>query len=107
MTITLYGLSTCDQCKRALEAAGRPARFRDVRAEPLGEDEVAEIVRAFGDRVINRQSTTWRGFSEFLRLSEPEVQIAAQPAVMKRPVIRDGETWFLGWDEDVQAALLQ
>ena len=108
MTITLYGLSTCDQCKRALralEAAGRPARFRDVRAEPLGEDEVAEIVRAFGDRVINRQSTTWRGFSEFLRLSEPEVQIAAQPAVMKRPVIRDGARWHLGWDAAVQAEL--
>jgi arsenate reductase-like glutaredoxin family protein len=55
--------------------------------------------------LVNRQSTTYRGFSDFLRESEPEAQIAAQPTVMKRPVIR-AEKWHLGWDADVQAALL-
>ena len=36
----------------------------------------------------------------------PEAQIAAQPAVMKRPVIDTGEKLLLGWGDDVQAALL-
>lgn len=106
----LYGLSTCDACKKALRAirdAGREVAFRDVRAEPLSEAEIAAIVRAFGDRAVNRQSTTYRGFSDFLRASEPEAQIAAQPAVLKRPVIRDGDRWFLGWDEGVETALLE
>jgi arsenate reductase (glutaredoxin) len=105
----LFGIPTCDSCKKALkalEATGREVTFRDVRAAPLSETEIAEIVREFGDRVINRQSTTYRGFSDFLKLSEPEAQIAAQPTVMKRPVIRDGDSWHLGWDDDVQAALL-
>ncbi|MCY1127787.1 hypothetical protein OU426_13060 [Frigidibacter sp. RF13] len=105
----LFGIPTCDSCKkamRALEAAGREVTFRDVRAAPLSEAEIAVIVREFGDRVINKQSTTYRGFSDFLKLSEPEAQIASQPTVMKRPVIRDGEQWHLGWDEEVQAALL-
>ncbi|MEZ5885659.1 MAG: ArsC/Spx/MgsR family protein [Paracoccaceae bacterium] len=105
----LFGIPTCDSCKKALkalEASGREVTFRDVRAAPLSETEIAEIVREFGDRVINRQSTTYRGFSDFLKLSEPEAQIAAQPTVMKRPVIRDGDSWHLGWDDDVQAALL-
>ncbi len=104
----LYGIPTCDSCKKALKAleqAGRAVTFRDIRAEPLTAAEIAEIVTEFGERVINRQSTTYRGFSDFLRLSEPEAQIAAQPTVMKRPLIRDGAEWHLGWDEAVAARL--
>lgn len=105
----LYGIPTCDTCKKALkaiEAAGKTVSFRDVRATPLSDAEIAEIVREFGDRVINKQSTTYRGFTDFLKLSEPEAQIAAQPTVMKRPVIRTDEGWHLGWDDTVQARVL-
>jgi arsenate reductase (glutaredoxin) len=105
----LYGIATCDTCKKAqkaLERAGHSVTFRDVRVNPLTTAEVAELVTEFGDRLINRQSTTYRSFSDFLRESEAEVQIAAQPTVMKRPVIRDGDKMWLGWDDDVQAALL-
>lgn len=100
--IVLYGIATCDTCKKArkaLEAGGARVAFRDVRAEPLTEAEIAEFVAAFGDAIINRQSTTWRGASEFLRQSEPEAQLAAQPTLMKRPVIRSGAGLTLGWDE--------
>ena len=105
----LLGISTCDTCKKAvkaLQAAGHDVTFRDIRAEPLTTAEIFEIVTEFGDRAINKTSTTYRGFSDFLKMSEPEAQIAAQPAVMKRPVIRDGADWFIGWDDAVQAKLL-
>ena len=105
----LYGISTCDTCKKAikvLEAAGHPVTFRDVRANPLSTPEIAAIVQEFGDRVINKQSTTYRAFGDFLRMSEAEEQIAAQPAVMKRPVIQANGKWYLGWDDVVQTALL-
>lgn len=105
----LYGIPTCDTCKKALkalQAAGRDVTFRDIRAEPLSDAEIADIVTQFGDRAVNRQSTTYRSFSDFLRESEAEAQIKAQPTVMKRPVIRDGDSWHLGWDDAVQAALL-
>lgn len=105
----LYGIPTCDTCKkaqRALAAAGHEVRFRDVRAERLSEAELAEMLAEFGDELINRKSTTWRSLSDVLRMSEPEVQLAAQPTLMKRPVIRDGAQWYLGWDDAVQAALL-
>lgn len=104
----LYGIPTCDTCKKALKAlegAGRQVTFRDIRKEPLTEAEIAEIVTEFGSRIINRQSTTYRSFSDFLRESEPEAQLAAQPTVMKRPLIK-AEGWHLGWDAEVQAALL-
>lgn len=105
----LYGIPTCDTCKKALKAlqgAGHDVTFRDVRAVPLSDAEIAEIVTEFGDRVINKASTTYRSFSDFLKASEPEAQIAAQPTVMKRPVIRNGDQWHLGWDDQVQAKLL-
>jgi arsenate reductase-like glutaredoxin family protein len=104
----LYGIPTCDTCKKALkalEAAGHDVTFRDIRKDPLSEVEIAQIVTEFGSRIINKQSTTYRAFSDFLRESEPEAQIAAQPTVMKRPVIK-AERWHLGWDADTQAALL-
>lgn len=104
----LYGLSTCDTCKaalKALERAGHQVTFRDVRKDPMTEAEIAAIVGEFGARAVNRQSTTYRSFSDFLRESEPEAQIAAQPTVMKRPVILHEGRWYLGWDAPVQAAL--
>ncbi|RAZ83987.1 arsenate reductase family protein [Cereibacter johrii] len=105
----LYGISTCDTCKKALkalEAAGHSVEFRDVRATPLSESEISELVTEFGDAIVNRQSTTWRGLSDWLKASEPEAQLAAQPTLMKRPVIRTEEGLFLGWDAGVQRRLL-
>ncbi len=105
----LYGISTCDTCKtalKALRAGGNEVEFRDVRADPLSPDEIGEFVTAFGDAVVNRNSPTWRGLSDWLKASDTEEQIAAQPTLMKRPVIRKDEALYLGWDAKVQAALL-
>lgn len=105
----LYGISTCDTCKaalKAIQAAGHEVEFRDVRADPMSADEIGELVTAFGDAVVNRSSTTWRGLSDWLKASDAEDQLAAQPTLMKRPVIRKGEALYLGWDSRVQTAVL-
>ena len=107
-SMIVYGIATCDTTKaaiKALQRAGREVTFRDIRAEPLSEAEIAQIVAEFGSRAVNKQSTTYRSFTPFLREAEPEAQIAAQPTVMKRPVIQDGAVWHLGWDDTVQGAL--
>lgn len=104
----LYGISTCDTCKRALktlQAAGKDVTFRDIRGEPLTTAEIEAIVHEFGDLAVNKQSTTYRAFNDFLKASDPEAQIAAQPTVMKRPVIQNGARWYLGWDSATEAAL--
>jgi arsenate reductase-like glutaredoxin family protein len=104
----VYGISTCDTTKKAikaLERAGHAVTFRDVRSDPMTPAEIDRLVIEFGDRLINKQSTTYRGFSDFLRASYPDAQIAAQPSVMKRPVIEDAGKFWLGWDAPVQTAL--
>ncbi len=105
----IYGLSTCTLCqkaRKALEADGREVGFRDVRAEPLSAEELQEFITEFGDRLVDRTSHDWRGLSDWLKHSEAQEQIAAQPKVMIRPVIRHDEALYLGWDEKVQNALL-
>jgi arsenate reductase-like glutaredoxin family protein len=90
-----------------LEAAGKEVSFRDVRAEPLTEAELTDLITEFGDRLVDRKSNDYRALNTWLKNSEAEAQISAQPKVMARPVIRDGETFYLGWDQTVQDALLQ
>ena len=88
----IYGLSTCAICQRArkaLEAEGRDVSFRDVRAEPLSEAELGELIAEFGDRLVDRKSNDYRALNDWLKNSEADAQISAQPKVMTRPIIRD------------------
>lgn len=106
----IYGLSTCPICQRArktLEAHGKEIVFRDVRAEPLDETELEELIAEFGDRLVDQKSNDYRGLSDWLKASEAEAQIAAKPKVMARPVIRDQDKLHLGWDDKIQSALLE
>lgn len=106
----IYGLSTCSQCQKAqkaLEAQGDKVEFRDIRADPLSEAELAELIVEFGDRLVDRSSNDYRALNNWLKNSEAEAQIAAKPKVMARPVIRDGADFYLGWDDVVQKALLK
>lgn len=106
----IYGLSTCAECKKAqkaLEAEGHEVSLRDVRADPLSEAELAELITEFGDRLVDRSSNDYRALNDWLKNSEAEAQIAAKPKVMARPVIRHEDTLYLGWDDAVQKALLE
>jgi Spx/MgsR family transcriptional regulator len=102
----LYGIPTCDTCKKArkaLKAAGHQVSFRDVRSEPLSEEEWAVLLAEFGSTLVNQKSTTYRGLSMWLRESEADAQLLAQPTLMKRPVLHDGERLTMGWGDEVQA----
>lgn len=106
----IYGLSTCGICQKAqkaLEAAGKDVSFRDIRAEPLSETELEELIVEFGDRLVDRSSNDYRALNDWLKNSEADAQIAAKPKVMTRPVIRNQDALYLGWDDAVQKALLE
>lgn len=105
----IYGISTCAICQRArkeLEAEGKDVSFRDVRADPLSEAELTELITEFGDRLVDRKSNDYRSLNDWLKNSEAEAQIAAKPKVMARPVIRDKEKLYLGWDDTIKNAVL-
>jgi arsenate reductase len=106
----VYGLRACDTCRKAvrlLVEAGHDAVLVDVRDAPLDDATRARFHEAFGAKLLNTRSTTWRGLSEEARaLPTPDV-IAAHPAVMKRPVIEaDDGALYLGWDATVKSSFL-
>ena len=100
----LYGLKTCDTCRKALKSLEN-AEFRDVRADGVPADVLRAAHRQFGAALLNTRSTTWRELSEPDRAGDPLDLLAAHPTLMKRPLIDDGGTLYLGWGKDVQAAL--
>lgn len=105
----LYGIPTCDTCRKAifaLRAAGREVTMRDVRAAPLSPEEIAGFLAVFGDKLVNRASTTWRALPEAERLRPAADLLAAHPALMKRPLIVDAGRMTLGWDRAAQAEWL-
>ncbi|SEL22784.1 Arsenate reductase, glutaredoxin family [Roseovarius azorensis] len=102
----LYGLKTCDTCRKALKSLGN-AEFRDIRTDGLPKEVARAAHDRFGAALVNRQSTTWRGLSDAERARNPLELLADYPALMKRPLIDDAGTLYLGWGRDTQAALLE
>lgn len=101
----IYGLKNCDTCRKALKSLDG-AQLLDVRATPLAPAQLSKFYQEFGEALVNRRSTTWRGLSEEERAKDPIELLLAHPSLMKRPVIDAGGRLYLGWGKDVQADLL-
>ena len=101
----IFGLKNCDTCRKALKVLGQSALV-DVRADGVPAEVLKLASAQFGDLLLNTRSATWRGLSEGERLGAPLDLIAQHPALMKRPLIVDGDKMYLGWTKDVQAVLL-
>jgi len=106
--LTIYGIKSCDTCRKARQAAekaGKVVTFIDIRDTPLTPEQRAGFLAAFGDALVNRKSTTWRGLSEADRQRPADELLAEHPTLMKRPVI-EGTRLTLGWAPDVEATHL-
>lgn len=113
--ITLYGLKSCDTCRKALaelDAAGKSVTFVDIRTEADLKKKVPLWLAALGsDKLVNKRSTTWRnmtdGEKETALTEEGAVKIlCALPTLIKRPVIESGGAVYMGWKQDTRAALV-
>lgn len=109
---TLYGLKTCDTCRKALkalEAAGVAATFTDVRSDPGLAARLPGWLAALGaDALVNTRSTTWRGLDESERArlaNDPAGLLKDHPTLIKRPVIEAGGGVYCGWTPAARTAL--
>lgn len=104
-----FGLKSCDTCRKALKELASNSFIPDVidvRADGVSTTDLDEIVAQFGEKAINRASTTWRGLSDVEKGQEPKVLLAAHPTLMKRPVINEGADWTIGWKDDAKQVWL-
>lgn len=101
MSLTVYGLEKCETCKKArnwLDRHGVAHAFVDYREHPLPAATLkAWATQAGGwEKLVNRTSMTWRNLPEARRSpgSDPEwtLLIKEYPALVRRPVLVDGDT---------------
>ena len=95
MTTILYGLDSCDTCKKArnwLKRFNVEHLFVDYRTNPVPAATLRAWAQQLGgwDALINRSSTTWRTLPATRKSpgSDPEwtLLLKEYPALIKRPV---------------------
>jgi arsenate reductase len=100
----LYGLKNCDTCRKALKALPN-AELVDVSVVSVPEAVLDQALDQFGEKLLNTRSTTWRGLSEDQRSGAHKDLLLEHPKLMKRPLIEEAGTLYLGWDKATQSAL--
>lgn len=107
--LTVYGLTKCTTCQKAiseLAEMGHSVTFLDVRADGISDAVLAKALDQVGAaRLVNRGSLTWRGLSEVEREGEPLALLKANPSLMKRPLIINGDKITAGWTKASKTAL--
>ncbi|KAA2314337.1 arsenate reductase [Pseudooceanicola sediminis] len=102
----VYGLKACDTCRKALKELGNPPLV-DIRADGLPEALLQRAAETFGNDLLNRRSTTWRGLDEATRARPMLDLLRDYPLLMKRPLIEDADNLYLGWTPEVRRAVLR
>jgi Spx/MgsR family transcriptional regulator len=106
--LTIYGIASCDKCraaKRWFTARSIEYSFHDVRTDGLSESLVRDWLKRLGNEtLINTRSKTWRDISPQLRVKLDETNacelILQYPTLIKRPLVDNGATALVGYDEE-------
>ena len=70
---------------KTLELVDNKITFQDLRAEPLAEAELEELLVELGDRFVDRTTNDYRALNTWLKNSEVDAQISSKPKVMATP----------------------
>jgi len=115
MAITVYGLSSCDACRKTrrwLSDHGLENHFHDFRRDGVDSTRLAGWLETLGwENVLNRQSTTWRSLAVDKR-SDLDANrviglILKHPALIKRPLVDVDGHLNIGFDPQRLAALTE
>ena len=99
----VYGIRNCDTCRSTLkwlETRNVPHTFHDFRVDGLADAMLKSwLASSHAPYLVNKRSTPWRQLSESekqavetAREAEVMALLLAQPTLIKRPVITDGNT---------------
>lgn len=108
MTITMFGIPNCDTIKKAkkwLEAEDIAFEFHDYRKQGIDEALVQTFCSELGwELVVNKRGTTYRQLTQEQKdtLSESSAipLLVENPAMIKRPILKVGEQFHIGFKAD-------
>lgn len=111
---TIYGIKNCSTMKKAftaLDEAGIAYEFFDYKKQDISTDKITEWVNELGiDVVLNKRGTTWRKQTDEVKAAaDADVTkaislMAANPSMIKRPVLEAENILLAGFDADKYAA---
>jgi Spx/MgsR family transcriptional regulator len=112
---TIYGIKNCDTMKKAftwLTQHGVAYAFHDYKKEGVGKAQLQKWCAASGwETVLNRAGTTFRKLPDAERENLTEAKaialMAAQPSMIKRPVVETGGKIEIGFKPDRYATLFK
>ena len=107
MTTTIYGIKNCDTVKRAfawLKQREIAYTFHDYKKDGIHESTLKSWSKQVGwEKLLNTRGTTWRKLSEEQRNDMNEAKalhlMERQTSLIKRPVIANGKTLLVGYNE--------
>ncbi|WP_280540996.1 ArsC family reductase [Chromohalobacter sp. 11-W] len=111
--VTLYGIKTCDTCRKArrtLDDLGIAYRYHDLREDGLDATRLdAFLARSDWNTLLNTRSTTWRGLDDAdkrdLDVERARALLLAHPTLLKRPVLETPDHFLVGFKADAYRAL--
>ena len=111
MTLTVYGIPNCDTIKKArtwLEAHDVAYDFHDYKKAGIDEAQLMRWIDAIGwEPLLNKRGTTYRKLSDGdkadIDAAKAARLMAANPSMIKRPVVEGAGDLIVGFDEQVYA----
>ncbi|MCG7934915.1 MAG: ArsC family reductase [Candidatus Thiodiazotropha taylori] len=111
--VKMYGIPNCDTIKKArrwLDDQGVAYEFHDYKKAGVDEAMLTAWIGQLGwESLLNKRSTTWRQLDEAAKANLDEKQaiqiMLANPSIIKRPLLDDGEQLHLGFKADQYAQL--
>ena len=105
--LTVYGIRSCDTCRKArkfLDAHNIEFRFHDLREDGLDIQMLERWTERLGwERLLNKQSLTWRKIPEVDRNDMTHDKALAamidNPTLVKRPVLESDKFIAVGFSE--------
>lgn len=116
MSFTLYGISTCDSCRKAkkwFDAQEIEYIWVDTRKNPPTRTQITRWVTTLGNKVMrNTSGGAYRALGEEKKTWDDNQWIdafSADPMLLKRPLIERNDaallTGFRGSDDDIRSKL--
>jgi arsenate reductase len=111
MAVTIHGIKNCDTMKKArawLDAHGVAYAFHDYKTEGIARAKLDAWAKEVGWEVLlNRAGTTFRALpqkdKDGIDGRKAIALMAAQPSMIKRPVLETGGKLLIGFKPEIYA----
>ena len=107
-SIILYGIKNCDNVKKSrkwLDKNSVEYIYHDFRLDGIEKSLIEEFLKNIEvGLLINKRSTSWKKLSDKEKKIGPKLEliklILKNPTIIKRPIIKSKNNYFIGYDEE-------